>query len=178
MQLKELRRIVTGIDKDGKSYVAMDGPPPLVAQTPHGGRAEMWLDDSVPADNRAAGDPADRPAKLEPPPGGAKFRYFMVAPEDPKLSAEENERIHAERFAAMGASQCRVDTSRHPAMHTTRTVDYIILLSGEVTMLLDKGEVHMKPFDVVIQRGTNHAWVNKGKEPALLVAVLVDAKRL
>jgi quercetin dioxygenase-like cupin family protein len=63
-------------------------------------------------------------------------------------------------------------------MHTTRTVDYIILLSGEVTMLLDKGEVHMKPLDVVIQRGTNHAWVNKGKEPALLVAVLVDARPL
>jgi quercetin dioxygenase-like cupin family protein len=102
----------------------------------------------------------------------------MVAPEDPKLSAEENEQIHAERFAAMGASQCRLDTSRHPAMHTTRTVDYIILLSGEVTMLLDKGEVHMKPLDVVIQRGTNHGWVNKGKEPALLVAVLVDAKPL
>jgi quercetin dioxygenase-like cupin family protein len=61
-------------------------------------------------------------------------------------------------------------------MHKTRTVDYVVLLAGEVTMLLDKGEVDLKPFDVVVQRGTNHAWVNKGKEPAILAAVLVDAK--
>src|SRR5260370_18323789 len=102
MQLKELRRIVTGIDKDGKSYVAMDGPPPVVAQTPHGGRAEMWIDDSVPADNRAKGDTPDRPAKLEPPSGGAKFRYFMGAPENLKLAAQENERIHAESIRGHG----------------------------------------------------------------------------
>ena len=63
-------------------------------------------------------------------------------------------------------------------MHKTRTVDYVILLSGEVTLLLDRGEVDLKPFDVVVQRGTNHAWVNKGKEPALIAAVLVDAREL
>ena len=51
-----------------------------------------------------------------------------------------------------------------------------MLLSGEVTLLLDKGEVDLKPFDVVVQRGTSHAWVNKGKEPALIAAVLIDAK--
>ena len=61
-------------------------------------------------------------------------------------------------------------------MHKTRTIDYVVLLSGEVTMLLDKGEVDLKPFDVVVQRGTSHAWVNKGKEPALLAAVLIDAQ--
>jgi mannose-6-phosphate isomerase-like protein (cupin superfamily) len=102
----------------------------------------------------------------------------MVAPENKSLSAAEAEKIAAERFAAMGASHCRVDTSLHPSMHTTRTVDYIILLSGQVTLLLDKGEVDLKPFDVVIQRGTNHGWVNRGTEPALLVAVLIDAKPL
>ena len=79
-------------------------------------------------------------------------------------------------FAQMDASHCRPDTSRHPAMHKTRTIDYVVLLSGEVTLLLDKGEVDLKPFDVVVQRGTNHAWVNKGKEPALIAAVLIDAK--
>jgi quercetin dioxygenase-like cupin family protein len=65
---------------------------------------------------------------------------------------------------------------RHPGMHRTRTIDYVVLLSGEVTLLLDKGEVDLKPFDVVVQRGTSHAWVNKGKEPGLIVAVLIDAK--
>ena len=78
----------------------------------------------------------------------------------------------------MDAAHCRPDTSRHPAMHKTRTIDYVVLLAGEVTLLLDQGEVDLKPFDVVVQRGTNHAWVNKGKEPALIAAVLIDAKRV
>ena len=83
-----------------------------------------------------------------------------------------------ERFADMNASEALVDTTRHPAMHKTRTVDYIILLSGRVTLLLDDDEVELEPFDVVVQRGTNHAWVNHGEETALLIAVLIDAEAL
>ena len=75
----------------------------------------------------------------------------------------------------MGAAHERVDTSRHPAMHKTKTIDYIILLNGDVTLLLDEDEVRLKPFNVVVQRGTNHAWVNNGHEPALLIAVLIDS---
>ena len=75
----------------------------------------------------------------------------------------------------MGAAHERVDTSRHPAMHKTKTIDYIILLKGDVTLLLDEDEVRLKPFNVVVQRGTNHAWVNNGNEPALLIAVLIDS---
>ena len=76
----------------------------------------------------------------------------------------------------MGASHERVDTSRHPSMHKTKTIDYIILLKGDITLLLDEDEVRLKPFDVVVQRGTNHAWVNNGSEPALLIAVLIDSE--
>jgi len=61
-------------------------------------------------------------------------------------------------------------------MHQTKTIDYIILLEGDVTLLLDEDEVQLKPFNVVVQRGTNHAWVNNGTEPALLIAVLIDSK--
>ena len=61
-------------------------------------------------------------------------------------------------------------------MHKTKTIDYIILLKGDVTLLLDEDEVRLKPFDVVVQRGTNHAWVNNGDEPALLIAVLIDSE--
>ena len=60
-------------------------------------------------------------------------------------------------------------------MHKTKTIDYIILLEGNVTLLLDDDEVQLKPFDVVVQRGTNHAWINNGSEPALFIAVLIDA---
>ena len=60
-------------------------------------------------------------------------------------------------------------------MHKTETVDYIILLKGKVTLILDEEEVDLEPFDVVVQRGTNHAWANTGSEPALLIAVLIDS---
>lgn len=78
----------------------------------------------------------------------------------------------------MGAAHARVDTTRSPVMHKTKTVDYIILLSGEITMLLDEGEVDLKPFDTVIQRGTNHAWINRGSEPALFAAILIHAEAI
>ena len=81
-------------------------------------------------------------------------------------------------FEAAGAGHARLSMGRHPSMHRTDSVDHIVLLRGEVTALLDIGEVEMKPFDVLIQRGTNHGWVNHGEEPALLMAVLVDAEPL
>ena len=91
------------------------------------------------------------------------------------IPREKLEEATARAFELMGAAHERVDTSRHPAMHKTKTIDYIILLSGDVTLLLDEDEVRLKPFNVVVQRGTNHAWVNNGNEPALLIAVLIDS---
>ena len=84
--------------------------------------------------------------------------------------------IAADAFEKIGAAHHRIDTTKHPAMHKTETIDYIILLKGDVTLVLDQEEVDLKPFDVVVQRGTNHAWVNNGDEPALLIAVLIDSK--
>ena len=176
--MKELRRVVTGVDASGKSYVEIDGPGAGIIEEGGAGLAEIWVTDATPADNAAKGDAAKWKMRLEPPAGGSVIRYFMVAPENKALSLPELEAQSAARFAAMGASHCRVDTSRHPSMHTTRTVDYIVVLSGRVTLLLDKGEVELKPFDVVVQRGTNHGWVNRGTEPALMAAILIDAKPL
>jgi len=165
---REPRRIVTGHNAEGQSVIVIDGP-----ATPFGA---YWLTDTTPVDNTSSGDAGLRVRKLEPPPGGSIFRFAAIPPEDPSVSAEERERQTAKLFAQMDAAHCRSDTSRHPGMHKTRTIDYVVLLSGEVTLLLDQGEVDLKPFDVVVQRGTSHAWVNKGKEPALLAAVLIDAK--
>jgi hypothetical protein len=165
---REPRRIVTGHDAEGKSVIVIDGPP-----TPFGA---YWLTDSTPVDNTQSGDAGEQVRTLEPPPAGSIFRFAAIPPEDSNVSPEERERRTAKMFAQMEASHCRPDTSRHPGMHKTRTIDYVVLLSGEVTLLLDQGEVDLKPFDVVVQRGTNHAWVNKGTEPALLAAVLIDAK--
>jgi len=165
---REARRIVTGHDAAGKSVIVIDGP-----ATAFGA---YWLTDSTPVDNAGSGDAGQKVRTLEPPAGGSIFRFASIPPEDPKVSPEERERRTAKMFAQMDATHCRSDTSRHPGMHKTRTIDYVVLLSGEVTMLLDQGEVDLKPFDVVVQRGTSHAWINKGKEPALIAAVLIDAK--
>ena len=93
----------------------------------------------------------------------------------PRSPDEILQEIAADAFEKVGAAHHRVDTTKHPAMHKTETVDYIILLKGDVTLILDEEEVDLKPFDVVVQRGTNHAWVNNGTEPALLIAVLIDS---
>lgn len=165
----QFRRIVTGHDTDGKSIVVIDGP-----ATEFGA---YWLTGGAPADNRSPQDAAQLVNTLEPPPSGSIFRYAVIAPEDPKVSREEREAATAKMFAQIHAEHCRPDTTRDPGMHKTKTVDYVILLSGEVTLMLERGEVKLKPFDVVVQRGTNHAWINKGKEPAIIAAVLIDAEK-
>ncbi len=79
-------------------------------------------------------------------------------------------------FEEIEGADSRVDTTRNPGMNNTRTIDYIVILKGEhVYLLLEDDERELKPFDVVVQRGTNHAWINRGREPALLIAVLIDA---
>ena len=175
-ETRQSRRIVTGHDAAGRSVIKIDD------RGAHGlgTLAELWITDATPADNRGEADATDRPVSLAPPTGGTTFRTFRVAPESAAagMDPEQRAKLVRERFAAMNAADALVDTSRHPAMHKTRTVDYIILLSGRVTLLLDDDEVDLEPFDVVVQRGTNHAWVNRGTEPALLIAVLIDAKPL
>ena len=112
---------------------------------------------------------------LSPPENGSKFRYFQINPTPEGVPMEMMQEIAADAFEKIGAAHHRVDTSKHPAMHKTDTIDYIILLKGDVTLVLDEEEVTLEPHDVVVQRGTNHAWVNNGDEPALLIAVLIDS---
>lgn len=170
-----VRRVVTGTDSRGRSHVLMDGNP---TEGFGGFLKQVWVTDRVPATNTGTKDNAERPERLEPPPGGAQIVYFTAAPEKESASIPpaEMEKGVAAAFEALGASHARVDTSRSVFKHKTKTIDYVILLSGEVDLLLDDGEVHLKPFDVVIQRGTNHAWVNRGTETALLAAILIDAE--
>ncbi len=184
MALYPGRRIVTGHDSDGRSVVISDAPPRNVIPNPSDpdrGHINFWKTECVPASNEGDADPMDGPpSPLPPPKGGTMFRFFQIAPEknEAGLTREERDRRMARMFEAANAGQARLSMDRHPSMHRTDSVDYIVLLKGEVTALLDIGEVKMKPFDVLIQRGTNHGWVNHGEEPALLMAVLVDAEPL
>ena len=90
------------------------------------------------------------------------------------MSGEQRELRMAEVFAAMNAAHTRRDVSKSPGMHQTSTTDYIVLLSGKVRLVLDKEERDLEPFDVVIQRGTNRAWINTGEEDALMMGMLLD----
>ena len=170
-----MRRIVTGHNGNGKSIVAIDGPPARSIGEDVGGLFELWNTDGNEVISTDVIDRADDEIILSPPVGGTKFRYFQINPLPEGVPEDMLQEIAADAFEKVGAAHHRVDTSKHPAMHKTETVDYIILLKGDVTLILDEEEIDIKPFDVVGQRGTNHAWVNNGTEPALLIAVLIDS---
>ena len=170
-----MRRIVTGHNEDGRSIITIDGPPARSIGEDVGGLFELWNTDGNIIDTKDNLDRADQDIILSPPTGGTKFRYFQINPTPEGIPMEIMQEIAADAFEKIGAGHHRVDTSKHPAMHKTETIDYIILLKGDVTLILDEDEITLKPHDVVVQRGTNHAWVNNGDEPALLIAVLIDS---
>jgi quercetin dioxygenase-like cupin family protein len=177
MDWNALRRIVTGDNAKGRSAVVIDGAAANMLAAGEAGLSEIWQAALTPtrlldgADRLKAED-----VRLEPAPGAVKVRWFTVAKDDPALSREAANAQAAAVFGLVGAAHARVDATRHPMMHKTHTLDVIILVKGAVDLLLDDGDARrLKPGDVVIQRATNHAWVNVGEETALLVAVLIDA---
>jgi len=177
MDWGSLRRVVTGDDENGRSRILTDGEAAKLIAVEEAGLAEIW---TAPLSEGGLLDATDRLAdqdlKLEPDAGAVKVRWFSVAPEDNAKTRDELDAAAAFAFGAVGAAHARVDTARHPMMHKTNTLDVIILVKGEVDLVLDDGEpAPLKPGDVVIQRATNHAWVNHGPETALLVAVLMNA---
>ena len=165
---QEVRRIVTGHDAEGRSIIAADTTTAMERPL-----HEFWVTEATPAPLAEPPDLGKLPTRLEPPAGGTVMRFVSFRPAQ-ALSREDLERMFSTVFASIDASHTRVDTRRHPGMHKTRSLDYGIVLSGRIKLLLDNGEVDLKPFDVVIQRGTNHAWVNSWAEPALMAFVLID----
>ena len=170
-----MRRIVTGHYEEGKSVVSIDSPPSRSLGEDAGGLYEIWNTDGEGFDTKSLKDRADIDVLLSPAKGGTKIRYFQINPIPEGVPQEVIEASTAAAFEKMGAAHHRVDTSRNAAMHETDTIDYIILLKGDVTLILDEEEIKVNPHDIVVQRGTNHAWVNNGTEPALLIAVLIDS---
>lgn len=170
-----LRRIVTGHTIAGRSTIVADGQPPSDASAPD---RYLWTTGATPTGNLDDADAAVMPLRLEPPIDGSVFRVVEFPPQAAMagLSLEQKQAFFRELFAGMDASHCQVDTRRSPGMHKTSTVDYVVVLRGEVTLLLDEAEATLKPGDVVVQRGTNHDWVVRGNEPALLAVVMISAR--
>lgn len=170
------RRIVTGHDADGNSIFVSDAMAPNMRQpdaTPNMAMIDLWETTSAPASNEGNADAADRPMRLSPPPSGSVFRILVLPPE-----SERNFDGVQDVFAQWGEGHVLTRRNRHPAFHRTRSVDYAIVLEGEVWALMDIGETLMKPGDVLIQRGTNHAWSNRSDRPVRIAFVLIDAAPL
>lgn len=170
-----LRRVITGDDVDGRSVIILDGPPSsTIGDLVRGGLFEIWEDAaSGPLDPRAREDLGAKRPVLGPRKGNVQVRWFCVTPTPPGVAKADLDAGARSRFAEMGGADHIIDQTRHQAMHTTHTIDVICLLQGEATLILDGAETRLKPGQVVIQRGTNHAWEAHGG-PALLLAVLID----
>ncbi len=170
-----LRRVITGDDAGGKSTIIIDGPPAgaAIAQG-RGGLLEIWTDSVTAALNpKELKDNGKGQVILSPPHQSVKVRWFVIEPVPPGTPKEALDAAARAAFAGFGAEHHITDQSRHSAMHETHSLDIICLLQGDVSLILEAGETRIKPGQVVIQRGTNHAWVAHGG-PALLLAVLID----
>jgi quercetin dioxygenase-like cupin family protein len=176
-----IRRVVTGHDEKGKAIVLSDGPVPSVHGNPlRRGQLsyEVWKTSAMPVPIAAEEpEPTTGPRKLQPPALGNVLRISIVPPDGDDLGKLTPEQAR-ERFRASGAGEASTfhRGGRHPMMHRTETVDYAVVLEGEIVLLLDEGDVHLKAGDVVIQRGTSHAWSNRSGKPVKMLYVLIDGR--
>ncbi|MGB6568119.1 MAG: cupin domain-containing protein [Xanthobacteraceae bacterium] len=171
----QIRRVVTGHNAAGKSIFVSDGPTPHVFSRTKGSAVvhELWETARTPADNRGNADAIARSHRLPPPPNGSVFRVIEYPPDSERLAAIARE--HALPDDSGRAEATDRNNPRHPGFHKTATVDYAIVLSGEIYAMMDEGEVLLKAGDVLVQRGTNHAWSNRTAAPAVIAFVLIDA---
>lgn len=180
MTLKDIRRIVTAHDDDGKAVVASNGPLRHVIRPPtQPGLAfhEIWSTDACPMTlSFTETDPTDRYRDTAPPANGTVIRMVDIPPEGKKGPDFDKAQAKALFDAVgLGANAEHTTPGRHPLMHRTESVDYGVVISGEIVLLLDEDEIVLQPGDVVVQRGTIHAWANRSDTVCRMLFVLTDA---
>ena len=170
------RRIVTG-NVDGRSRIVDDGPSPAVSPLSTRSNFQsvnLWR--TLGADARVdAPDTIVAHSGVLPPPGGTVIRVIDIPPE-PADPEEHRRGVEASFKLLYPDADHSPNHARHPGMHTTDTIDYAILLQGELVAVMEDGETTMRPGDVLIQRGTAHAWANRSGTIARICFVLTDAK--
>jgi len=172
------RRVVTGHDAHGRSVIEADGPPPrvhTVPERPGYAVSNLWRTGQAP-DDVARGDDIAAHAGVLPPEGGTVLRIidFPPEPEDPG----ERARMLAATFRNIYPDTPHdASTGAHQGMHRTLTVDYAIVLRGEIVAVMDAGETVLRTGDVLIQRGTNHAWANRSGEVCRMCFVLIAGRQ-
>jgi uncharacterized cupin superfamily protein len=181
MSVFQCRRVVTGLNEEGRSCFIFNGPPPSASSDGNRGATAvaLWQTSEAHASNEGTEEAASGPFDLLLAPGGTKFltREFAPVPDAANLSIEE--RALRARAASAASEKYRVGLiSDHPGMHVTDTIDYVAVVHGEITLVMDEGEQQLRAGDVVVDRGVPHAWENRGVGPAVIVAVLIDAAPL
>lgn len=171
---RRVRRIVTGENSSGRSVVLADGPTPNGVVFAHGPQCAqvVWTTEPGAASFEEGYDPApaDRKFKIGPVAGGTLLRIVDFPP-DELYDIEKSKEFLAE----IGGDDARDrNNPRHFFFHKTDTIDYAIILEGEIYALLDEDDVLMKAGDVMIQRATNHSWSNKSGKTCRIAFVLVD----
>ena len=175
-----VRRIVTGHDAKGRAIIQSDAPAERVMTLPHNGPTfyEIWNTRETPARiDRSGGEPHEPGVTLSPPPLGTRIRVLDIPPETDASPAQGA--AARELFASIGAGDALsggADNARHPHMHRTETIDYGIVLEGEITLLVDEGDTVVRAGDIVIQRGTNHGWANRSGKNCRIAFILIDGK--
>ena len=175
------RRVVTGHDNSGRAIVLSDAPPTRVqAVGTHGPTFyEVWNTRETPARiDRAGGEPHESQLTLVPPRNGTRIRVLDIPPESEATTKMDAAAARA-HFAEIGAAEASTagdPAARHPFMHRTQSIDYGIVLEGEITLILDEGETTVKAGDIVIQRGTNHGWANRSGKNCRIAFILIDGK--
>jgi mannose-6-phosphate isomerase-like protein (cupin superfamily) len=171
--LPEVRRVVTKLDDSGKAVVMFDGKVPLASLRSPNPAGEMWVTDRSLPDFSWTTDRAKTKVGLVPPAGGTIFRVVDFVPQGPAIQQMD---INTMMKVVGDHAPAKGLPPRHPMMHRTRSLDYAIIMSGEIDMLLDDSEVHLKAGDVVVQQATNHAWVNRGTQPCRIAFILLDSR--
>jgi mannose-6-phosphate isomerase-like protein (cupin superfamily) len=168
----DIRRVVTALDANDKAIALFDGRVTLEpGATPS---AKLWVTEASPAPLSFTDDSAVKPTPL-PPDLGTALLVVEFPPLDPAEEAKMDPnfmmKIIGERAPRRGLPV------RHPLMHRTRTVDYAVVLSGEIDMMLDDSVVHVRAGDVIVQQATNHAWINRGTQPCRILFALIDSRQ-
>ncbi len=170
---KPVRRLITIDDGPGinaKSTCIADGPSPDVRTDPARpgfSSTRIWVTDRTPVRIAGICETLNAPHTLEPPPGGSVCRVVTFPPDASYQASAKDVQAY---FAAMGSPQASTYSAkaRHPYMQKTRTLDFCLILEGEITLVLDKQEVSLQAGDTVVQRGTNHAWSNRSSKPCTI----------
>jgi len=169
------RRVVTGQDEQGRSKIIFDSQAENVQEMesmPGVALTDLWETLSAPADNRGGLDAADRPVRLTAPNPGSIFRLVEFPPD----SQWRDVASAGTAFASIGADGAPDPHSSDPMRHKTNTIDYIVVIKGEIHAIVDESEVLLKPGDVFIQRGTMHSWSVRSDEVCVIAVVLVAAE--